>query len=124
MGLYPMNRFLPLITCLFAATLVSSCARYVVSEPVLPPLMVPLPSPGLAYESGSAGGLHYGPPVAVQYGYYAPPPAPYYGPPPEPPLGEEQYYGSYGPPPGDDDQYYAPPGPYSAPLFGPPPSAR
>jgi hypothetical protein len=32
-----MNRFLPLVTCLFvglAATLVSSCARYLVSEPV------------------------------------------------------------------------------------------
>ena len=72
-----MNRFLPLITCLFVATvatLVSSCARYVVSEPVLPPLTVPLASAGLAYESGSAGGLRYGPPVAVQYGYYAPPP--------------------------------------------------
>jgi hypothetical protein len=130
-----MNRFLQLITCLLvgtAATLVSSCARYVVSEPVLPPLMAPLPSAGLAYESGSAGGLRYGPPVAVQYGYYAPPPvqyyapppAPYYGPPPEPPLGEEQYYGSYGPPPGDDDQYYAPPGPYRAPLYGPPPGTR
>src|SRR5690242_8112307 len=100
-----MNRFLPLVTCLFvgmAATLVSSCARYVVSEPVLPPLMAPLPSAGLAYESGSAGGLRYGP---AQYGYYAPPPEPYYGP---PPLGDEQYYGSYGPPPGDNDQYYAP----------------
>jgi hypothetical protein len=122
-----MNRFLPLITCLFvgtATTLVSSCARYVVSEPVLPPLIAPLPSAGLAYESGSAGGLRYGPPVAVQYGYYAPPPATYYGPPPEPTLGEEQYYGSYGPPPGDDDQYYAPPGPYRAPLYGPPPGAR
>src|SRR6516165_3418017 len=121
-----MNRFLPLITCLFvgtAATLVSSCARYMVSEPVLPPLLVPLPSAGLAYESGSAGGLHYGPPVAVQYGYYAPPPVQYYGPPPEPPL-EEQYYGSYGPPPGDDDQYYAPPGPHSAPRYGPPPGTR
>jgi hypothetical protein len=108
---------MPLITCLFvgtAATLVSSCAR-VVSEPVLPPLMAPLLSAGLAYESGSAGGLRYGP---VQYGYYAPPPEPYYGP---PPLGDEQYYGSYGPPPGADDQYYAP---YSAPLYGPPPGAR
>src|SRR5262252_2527210 len=107
-----MNRFLPLITCLFVgtvATLVSSCARYVVSEPVLPPLMVPLASAGLAYESGSAGGLRYGPP-----------PAPYYGSPVEAPLGEEQYYGSYGPP---EDQYYAPPGPHSAPL-GPPLGAR
>jgi len=132
MGLNPMNRLLPLVTCLFvgtAATLVSSCARYVVSGPVLPPLMVPLPSAGLAYESGSAGGLRYGPPVAVQYAYYAPPPVqyyapppqPYYGPPPEPPLGEEQYYGSYGPPSGNDDQYYTP---YSAPLYGPPPGAR
>ena len=119
-----MHKFLPLITWLFvgtAATLVSSCARYVVSEPVLPPLTVPLASAGLAYESGSAGGLRYGPPVAVQYGYYAPPPmqyyapppAPYYGPPVEPPLGEEQL-----------DQYYAPPGPYSAPLYGPPLGAR
>jgi hypothetical protein len=68
-----MNRFLPLVTCLFvglAATLVSSCARYVVSEPVLPPLVAPPPSAGLAYESGTAAGLHYGPLVAVQYGYY------------------------------------------------------
>ena len=124
MKLYPMNRFFPLIICLFvgtAATLVSSCARYVVSEPVLPPLTVPPASAGLAYESGSAAGLRYGPPVAVQYGYYAPPPAPYYGPPVEPPLGEEQYYGSYGPP---EDQYYAPPGPYSAPLYGPTLGAR
>ena len=58
-----MNRFLPLVTCLFvglAATLVSSCARYLVSEPVLPPLMAPPPSAGLAYESGTAAGLHYG----------------------------------------------------------------
>jgi hypothetical protein len=97
-----MNRFLPLITCLFvgtAATLVSSCARYVVSEPVLPPLIVPPSSAGLAYESGSAAGLNYGPPVAIQYGYYAPPrvqyyaplPDPYYMPLPEPPLGDEQY---------------------------------
>jgi hypothetical protein len=126
-----MNRFLPLITCLFvgtAVTLVSSCARYVVSEPVLPPLMAPLPSAGLAYESGSAAGLRYGPPVVVQYGYYAPPPVQYYEPPAEPyygpPPSEEQYYGSYGPPPGNDDQYYAPPGPYRAPLYGPPPGAR
>jgi len=55
-----MHKFLPLITWLFvgtAATLVSSCARYVVSEPVLPALMAPLPSAGLAYESGSAAGL-------------------------------------------------------------------
>jgi hypothetical protein len=120
-----MNRFLPLVTCLFvglATTLVSSCARYLVSEPVLPPLMAPPPSAGLAYESGTAAGLHYGPLVAVQYGYYAPPPPdPYYGPPPNP---------YYGPPPGDDDQYYPPPGspryelPNSAPLYGPPPSAR
>jgi hypothetical protein len=131
MGLYRMNRFLPLITCLFvgmAATLVSSCASYVVSEPVLPPLIVPPPSAGLAYESGSAAGLHYGPPIGVRYGYYGPAPEAYYGPAPEPyygppPLGDEQYYGSYGPPPGDDDQYYAP-GPYSAPLYGPPPGAR
>jgi hypothetical protein len=116
MGLYRMNRFLPLITCLFvgmAATLVSSCASYVVSEPVLPPLIVPPPSAGLAYESGSAAGLHYGPPIGVRYGYYGPAPEAYYGPAPEPyygppPLGDEQYYGSYGPPPGDDDQYYAP----------------
>ena len=109
MGLYRMNRFLPLITCLFvglAATLVSSCASYVIPETVLPaPLMVPPPSAGLAYESGSAAGLHYGPPT-------------------EPPLAEEQYYGSYGPPPGDDDQYYPPTGPYRAPLYGPPPGAR
>src|SRR6516165_2842931 len=100
-----MNRFLPLITCLFVgtvATLVSSCARYVGSEPVLPPLTVPLASAGLAYESGSAGGLRYGPPVAAS-------------------LGEEQYYGSYRPP---EDQYYAPPGPHSAPLYGPPLGAR
>jgi hypothetical protein len=135
MGLYSMNRFLPLITGLFlgtAATLVSSCARYVVSEPVLPALMVPPPSAGLAYESGSAAGLHYAPPIGVGYGSYGPPPeayygpAPeaYYGPPPEPPLGDEQYYGSYGPPPGDNDQFYAPPGPYSAPLHGPPSSVR
>jgi hypothetical protein len=112
-GLYPMNRFLPLITCLFigmAATLVSSCASYVVPETVLPPLMVPPPSAGLAYESGSAAGLHYGPPIGVRYGYYIPPP-----------------YGSYGPPPDDDDQYYPPPGgpqyqpPNNAPLYGPPP---
>jgi hypothetical protein len=131
MGLYRMNRFLPLITCLFvgmAATLVSSCASYVASEPVLPPLIVPPPSAGLAYESGSAAGLHYGPPIGVRYGYYGPAPEAYYGPAPEPyyrppPLGDEQYYGSYGPPPGDDDQYYAP-GPYSAPLYGPPPGAR
>jgi hypothetical protein len=136
-GLYPMNRFLPLITCLFigmAATLVSSCASYVVPETVLPPLMVPPPSAGLAYESGSAAGLHYGPPIGVRYGYYIPPPEPYYGPPPhqyyrpaEPTLGDEQYYGSYGPPPDDDDQYYPPPGgpqyqpPNNAPLYGPPP---
>ena len=116
-----------LITCLFvgtAATFVSSCASYVVPETVLPPLMVPPPSAGLAYESGSAAGLHYGPPIGVRYGYYGPPPEPYYGPPPEPPLGEEQYYGSYGPPPGDDDQYYAPTVPYSAPLYGPPPGVR
>jgi len=135
MKLYPKNRFFPLIICLFvatAATHVSSCARYAVSEPVLPPLTVPPASAGLAYESGSAAGLRYGPPVAVQYGYYAPPPVqyyapppePYYGPPPEPPLGEEQYYGSYGPPPGDDGQYYPPAGPYSAPLYGPPLGAR
>jgi hypothetical protein len=135
MGLYRMNRFLPLFTCLFvglAATLVSSCASYVIPETVLPaPLMVPPPSAGLAYESGSAAGLHYGPPIGVRYGYYGPPPAyygpppePYYGPPPEPPLGEEQYYGSYGPPPGDDNQYYPPTGPYRAPLYGPPPGAR
>ena len=73
-------------------------------------LTVPLPSAGLAYESGSAAGLRYGPTLAVQYGYYvpppvqyyAPPPEPYYGGPPEPPLDEEQYYGSYGRPP---DQY-------------------
>jgi hypothetical protein len=129
MGLYPMNRFLPLITWLSvgtATTLVSSCARYVVSEPVLPALMAPLPSAGLAYESGSAAGLRYGPTVAVQYGYYAPPPVQYYAPPPDygPSPGEEQYYGSYGPPPGEDDQHYAPPGPYSAPLYGPPPGMR
>jgi hypothetical protein len=134
MGLYRMNRFLPLITCLFvgvAATLASSCASYVVPETVLPaPLMVPPPSAGLAYESGSAAGLHYGPPIGVRYGYYGPPleayygppPEPYYAPPPEPPLGEEQYYGSYTP--GDDDQYHAPTGPYRAPLYGPPPSVR
>jgi hypothetical protein len=115
-----MNRLAPLITCLFvvmAATLVSSCARYVVSGPVLPPLMVPLPSAGLAYESGSAGGLRYGPPVAVQYGYYAPPPVqyyapvpdPYFGPPPEPPLGDDQYGPPlYGPPAGGP-QYPPPP---------------
>jgi hypothetical protein len=125
----PINRFFPLITCLFvgtAATLVSSCARYAVSEPVLPALMAPLPSAGLAYESGSAAGLRYSPPVAVQYGYYAPPPVQYFAPPPElhygPPPGDEQYYGSYGPPSGDDE--YAPPGPYSAPLYGPPPDVR
>ena len=113
-----MNRFLPLITCLFVATvatLVSSCARYVVSEPVLPPLTVPLASAGLAYESGSAGGLRYGPPVAVQYGYYAPPPMQYYAPPPAP---------YYGPPVDGEEQFYAPPGPYSAPLYGPPLGAR
>ena len=125
-----MNRFLPIITRLFvgtAAMLVSSCARYVVSEPVLPALMVPLPSAGLAHESGSAAGLRYGLPVAVQYGYYAPPPVQYYAPPAEPyygpPPGEEQYDGFYGPPSGDDDQYYAPPRPY-APLYGPPPGVR
>src|SRR5271167_3956888 len=112
-----MKRLASLITCLFvvmAATLVCSCARYVVSEPVLPPLMVPPPSAGLAYESGSAGGLHYGPPIGVRYGYYGPPPGPYYG----PPLpGDEQYYGSYGPPPDDDGQYYPPPG---GPQYEPP----
>jgi hypothetical protein len=116
-----MNRFLPLVTCLFvgmAATLVSSCARYVVLEPVLPPLSAPPPAAGLAYESGSAAGLSYGPPVAIQYGYYAPPPAQYYAPPPdpyygtppaEPPLGDNQY----GPPP------YGPPA--GAPPYPPPP---
>ena len=127
-----MHKFLPLITWLFvgtAATLVSSCARYVVSERVLPALMAPLPSAGLAYESGSAAGLRYGPTLPVQYGYYVPPPVqyyaqppePYYGGPPEPPLDEEQYYGSYGPPP---DQYYVSPGPYRSPLYGRPPGAR
>jgi hypothetical protein len=130
-----MNRSLPLITCLFvgmAATLVS-CARYVIPEAGLPPPMAPPPSAGLAYESGSAAGVHYGP-LGVQYGYYepryyGPPPTQYYTPPPdqyyrlrpEPPPGDEQYYGSYGPPP-DDDQYYSPPG-YEPPhSYGPPPA--
>jgi hypothetical protein len=71
-----MNRLLPLITCLFvgmAAMLLASCTS--VPQPLVPPQpMVPLPSAGLAYESGSAAGLHYsyGPPIVVQYGYYGP----------------------------------------------------
>jgi hypothetical protein len=111
-----MNRFLTFITCVFvgmAATLVSSCTpRSLVPEPMAPP-----PSAGLAYESGSASGLHYGPLLGVQYGYYGPPPGQYYGPPPD------QYYGPphdqyYGPPPGDDQYYGSPPG---GQYHGPPP---
>ncbi len=130
-GLYPMKRFLSLIISLFVgigAMLVSSCARYVVSEPVLPPLSVPPPSAGLAYESGSAAGLRYGPPIAIRYGYPGPPPEAYYGPPPEPyyepptaPLDEEQDYGLYGVAPG---QYDPPPGASGTPLYGAPPGAR
>jgi hypothetical protein len=115
-----MNRFFKFISCAFvgmAATLVSSCSpRYFLfSEPTPPPLMAPLPSAGLAYESGSAAGLHYGPLIEAQYGYYGPPPGPYYGAPPPP----GPYYGpppaaDYGPPPGPyygtpPDQYYGPP---------------
>jgi hypothetical protein len=59
-----MSRFLPLITCVFvgmAATLLSSCARYPVPQPTATP-----PSAGLAYKSGSAAGLHHGPPLGAQ----------------------------------------------------------
>jgi hypothetical protein len=92
-----MNRFLPLITCVFvgmAATLVSSCARYPAPESVVPP-----PSAGLAYESGSAAGVQYtSSPVGLQYGYNEPPPDQYYQ-----PLPQDQYY--VPPPP---NQYYGP----------------
>jgi len=97
-----MNRFFKFISCVLvgiAAALVSSCSPhyFLLSEPVAPPLMAPLPFAGLTYESGSAAGLHYGPFVEVQNGYYEPPPGAYYGPPPS---------AYYGPPPGP---YYGPP---------------
>jgi hypothetical protein len=119
-GLYPMNRFLPLITSAFvgmAATLVSSCARNplcVVPEPAY----APPPSAGLDYGSPSGAPQYGSPPGAPRYG--SSPGGPQYGPPAGgrqygPPAGGPQY----GPPAGGPQ--YGPPA--GASRYGPPPGA-